>query len=38
VTGDLDEQQARALVQQYLDITDIRGGDAWVSISVEEAD
>jgi DDE family transposase len=37
VAEDLDEQQARALVQQYLDIADIRGGDAWVITGVEEA-
>jgi hypothetical protein len=36
VAGDLDEQQARALVQQWLDITPIRDGDAWVIAGARE--
>lgn len=38
VADKLDKQQARALVQQYLDITDIGGGDQWVISCIEEAD
>jgi len=38
VAEDLNEQQARALVQQHLDMTDIRGGDSWVITDVQEAD
>jgi hypothetical protein len=38
VAEELDKRRARALVQRYLDITDIRGGDAWVITDVEEAD
>ena len=38
VAGDLDEQQARALVQQWLDITPIREGDAWVITGARETD
>jgi hypothetical protein len=34
----LDEQQARALVQFFLDIKYNRAGDAWVITDVEEAD
>jgi hypothetical protein len=38
VAGDLDEQQARALVQQWLDITPIGDDDAWVITGAREAD
>ena len=38
MAGDLDEEQARALVQQWLDITPIRDDDAWVITGVRETD
>jgi hypothetical protein len=38
MAGDLNEQQARVLVQQWLDITPIDDGDVWVITGVEETD
>jgi len=38
VAGDLDEQQARALVQFFLDTTHNPAGDTWVITDVAEAD